>query len=169
MLLCQFSNGTMTGDPFQCKNRSILYFKPTLYMTLTSWWVSLLGHWAPRNFMEEELKCFSPSNSFWNANKSLHLTLGEHTALGQRVRPLEGIIPIPLLWARQTQSQERSPGILKEIQDAPKSVTWVTSILTAEIDPKLRSHKIDFSSCVLWTVSSGQWQTGSVGAFKVPG
>lgn len=126
----------MTGDTFQCKNRSILFFKPTIYMTLISWQVSLLGHWAPRNFTEE-LKCFSPSNSFWNANKSSHLPIGEHTLLGQRVHPLEGVIPLPLLWAGETWSQEHSSGIVKVIQDTPKSVTWVTSILTAEMDPKL--------------------------------
>lgn len=74
MLCANFQMEHMIGDTFKCKNISILYSKPNIYMTLVSWQVSLLGHWAPRNFMEEELKCFLPSNSFWNANKSLHLT-----------------------------------------------------------------------------------------------
>lgn len=69
------------GDTFKCKNISNLYFKPNIHMrTRASCQVNLIGHWAPRTIMKE-LECFSPSNSFWNANKSLHLIWGNAHSL----------------------------------------------------------------------------------------
>lgn len=143
------------GDTFKCKNICILYFQPNIYiMTLTSCQVNLLGHWAPRNFMKET-ECFSSSNSFWNANKSLHLTWGSaHSSLSMCTH-WRVLFLLPCLGLDR-------PEISTQLYDYrggsghPKSVTWVTNILTAEIGPKLGVTKSTFPpvlSKVLWTAT----------------
>lgn len=154
------------GDTFKCKNICILYFQPNIYMTtLTSCQVHLLGHWAPRNFTKKP-ECFSSSNSFWNANKSLRLTWGSAHSLLSMCVHWRALFLLPCLRLDR-------PEISTQLYDYrggsghPKSVTWVTNILTAEMGPKLGVTKSTFLpvlSKVLWMVTDRK-----CGALKVPG